>query len=108
MNRSPLRRLISKTMLSTSCGLSNSQTLLTSSKRIVSGASRLPLYGVTTLVLTGSGITELLGKRRALAEDWAFPVDHVNRNDQDERDAEEDCGRICEMVFTTDIYSHVR
>jgi hypothetical protein len=49
--------------------------------------------------MLGTFVGELLGKWGALSEDWSLPVDDVDGEDEDEGDAEEDCGSICDMVF---------
>jgi len=92
------RMAIRVTVLSASHRLSDTKALLRASKRVISRS--LWEFGYTTAIpFVGAGIGELLREWRALAEDGAFPVDDVDGDNEDEGDAEEDCGGVCEMVF---------
>lgn len=60
----------------------------------------------STLVV-GAGLGELLGKRRALAQLWAFPVDDVYRQNKHSGYTEKDCGGVCKVLISTSISTDV-
>ncbi len=68
-------------------------------------ANSAPTGNVGTFIACAL-IRQLLCKRRPLSENWPLPVDYIDGNNEDEGDAEEYCGGVCEMVrviWSTDI-----
>jgi hypothetical protein len=78
--------------------LSDPKILLRSRIRVGAGSRRAFRESTTLQILLSACVGQLLCKRRALAEDGALPVDYVDGDDEDEGDAEEDCGGVGEMV----------
>jgi hypothetical protein len=91
-------------ILSTSQSLSNSKILLRSRKRICSRASRQSWKATPQVVLLCASIRKLLCKGWAFSENWSFPVDYINSDDEDERDA--DCSRLsyCQTELDANTY----
>jgi len=52
----------------------------------------------------GTCIRKLLGEGRSLPQNRSFPVDDIDRNNEDEGYTEQNGRRICKMVFAADIY----
>jgi hypothetical protein len=51
-----------------------------------------------------ASVGELLGKRRAFAEDGTFPVYYVDGENEECGNAGEDRGGVGKMVFTADVW----
>ena len=62
--------------------------LLTACKRVRSGTSGN--FGKTTAIrmLLLAGFVELLSKWRAATKYWTFPIDHIDSDDENERDTD--------------------
>jgi len=96
-------------MLTTAKRLSETQILLRAHERV---CARIGLHFRDAVAagdvavggfLGGAGVGELLREGGPLAQGGAFPVDDVDGDDEEEGDAEEDCGGVGEVVFAADV-----